>query len=297
MHLLLRSALAISVLGASSCASHASPRPAAPACVAQMSRPQLDALVKRLHAIPEFAQRVDVASGAFVGTPYVIDPLGEGPGHTPDADPTSRYDGVDCVTYVEEVLALCNSSSLAEAEKLLQQIRYLGDTVTYTDRNHFMESEWIPSNERKGFVKNVTAEVGGPDVIHDVRTISMAQWKARADALQLNLPDDRAPVGHFDLVALPLDKVEAHAGQIPEGSILVVAHRSDEKTTNRYSHLGFVVRHDGKVFVRHASSLKHAVIEDTLAEFVAKNRKYVQWPVSGFVFLQPLPAQPATAAR
>jgi len=284
MHLLLLTLLAMS-------------KPPAPACVAQMSRPQLEALVERLHALPKLAARIDAASAAFVGTPYVLDPLGEGAGEKPDSDPTVRYDGVDCVTYVEEVLALCNSSSLAEAEKLLQKIRYVGDTVTYTDRNHFMESEWIPSNEKKGFVKNVTAQVGGKDVIHDVRTVTLAQWKARSDALQLKLPENRIPVGHFDLVALPLDKVEAHAAQIPEGSILVVAHKSDDKTTNRYSHLGFVVRHGEQVFVRHASSLKHAVIEDTLAEFVAKNRKYVEWPVSGFVFLQPLPAQPATATR
>jgi len=270
----------------------------APSCVTQMNRPQLDSLVKKLHAMPALSSRVDAASAAFLTTPYVNDPLGEGPGAKPDPDPTVRYDGVDCVTYVEEVLALSQAPSIDEAEKLLQHIRYIGDQVAYTDRNHFMESEWIPSNEKKGFVKNVTAQVGGADVIHDVRTFTPEQWKARSDALQLeSLPENRRPLGKFDLVALPLDKVEAHAAAIPEGSIVVVAHKSDDKTSNRYSHLGFVVRHDGQVYVRHASSLKKQVIEDTLAEFVAKNRKYKDWPVSGFVFLQPLaPAMGAKSA-
>lgn len=278
------------------CAASAKPAPTppAPSCVAQMNDAQLDALVKSLQPLPTLDARIARASAAFVGTPYVLDPLGEGPGAVPDPDPTVRFDGVDCVTFVEETLALAESPTLADAKQLLQKIRYRGDTIAFAQRNHFMESDWIPSNEAKGFVKNITAQVGGADVIHDKRTVTVEQWKARTDAT--NLPDARAAVGTFDLVALPLDKVEAHARDIPNGAILVVAHKSDEKTTNRYSHLGFVIRDGDRVLVRHASSLKHAVVDDTLADFVAKNRKYVQWPVSGFVFLQPLPVNASAPA-
>lgn len=291
--------LALAAVLAAAPIAPAAPDAGAPqAAGKQLGEGELHALLRQLQGTRAFGKRIDLASAAFLGVPYVIDPLGEGPGAQPDPDPIVRYDGVDCVTYVEEVLALSQASSLDDATAVLQKIRYLGDAVAYTDRNHFMESEWIPSNIRKGFVKDVTAQVGGTDVIHDSRTFTAEQWKARTDATQLEvLPENRRPLGKFDLVALPLDKVEAHAAAIPEGAILVVAHKSDDKTSNRYSHLGFVVRHDGQVFVRHASSLKHGVIEDTLAEFVAKNRKYKEWPVSGFVFLQPLPRNAKTASR
>jgi hypothetical protein len=219
---------ALAALSFLACAASAKPvpAPAAPSCVAQMNDVQLDALVRSLQPLPTLDARIAKASAAFVGTPYVLDPLGEGAGATPDPDPIVRFDGVDCVTFVEETLALAESPTLASAKQLLQKIRYRGDSIAFDQRNHFMESDWIPSNEAKGFVKNVTAQVGGADVIHDKRTITMEQWKARSDAT--NLPDTRAAVGTFDLVALPLDKVEAHAKQIPNGAILVVAHRSDE---------------------------------------------------------------------
>ena len=44
------------------------------------------------------------ASRAFLGLPYLNDAAGEGQGI--DTDPPSRYDAFDCLTFVEEVLAL-----------------------------------------------------------------------------------------------------------------------------------------------------------------------------------------------
>lgn len=258
---------------------------------APLDASKVPALVKALRAAPTEAACVDAASGAFLGTPYVLDPLGEGPGTAPDPDPTVRYDAVDCVTYVAEVLALCRARDAAQVPAVLQAIRYRGTAATYADRNHFMESGWVPSNTRKGFVRDITAQVAGADLTHDARTVTLATWHHRTDAAQLTLPDDRAPVGHFDLQYLPLDKVMAHARDIPSGAILLVAHQSGPRATNRISHLGFAIRRGGEVFVRHASSLRHQVIEDPLAAFVRKDQRYKRWPVEGYVFLQPLPAK------
>src|SRR5690242_633503 len=43
-------------------------------------------------------------SERFLGVPYLASPLGEGEGF--DADPTLRFDAVDCLTFVEETIAL-----------------------------------------------------------------------------------------------------------------------------------------------------------------------------------------------
>ena len=48
--------------------------------------------------------RLEAVSEALLGRPYLIDPLGEGFGIDPD--PLARYDAFDCLTFVEELLAL-----------------------------------------------------------------------------------------------------------------------------------------------------------------------------------------------
>jgi hypothetical protein len=118
-------------------------------------------LVERSGRAHSEARRVEVISAGFLGTPYVLGPLGEGAGHMPDPDPLYRWDAVDCLTFVEEVLALSRSCSLPEAEQVLQQIRYAGDAVRYDERNHVVETQWLPNNERKGFVRDITGELAG----------------------------------------------------------------------------------------------------------------------------------------
>jgi hypothetical protein len=77
--------------------------------------------VEELEALP-FLDRVVAASGKFLGTPYLESPLGEGEG--PDPDPQERYDAVDCLTFVEETLALSLASSAEEVPAILSDVRY-----------------------------------------------------------------------------------------------------------------------------------------------------------------------------
>ncbi|MGZ6134961.1 MAG: N-acetylmuramoyl-L-alanine amidase-like domain-containing protein, partial [Myxococcaceae bacterium] len=51
-------------------------------------------------------------SAQFLGTPYAHSPLGEGEG--PDPDPRLRLDRMDCLTFVETVMALALSSSVED---------------------------------------------------------------------------------------------------------------------------------------------------------------------------------------
>src|SRR6266852_9748252 len=84
---------------------------------------------------PSFADRVELLSRLFLGTPYGQFPLGEGTGLEPQ--PRWRADMVDCQTYVETVLAMANARSLAEAQALLDDIRYRSPPLSFATRNHF----------------------------------------------------------------------------------------------------------------------------------------------------------------
>jgi hypothetical protein len=263
--------------------------------VAEMSPAELTALIQQLQTVPDEGERVVKASEAFLGTPYKLGCLGEGKGRDPD--PIVRYDQVDCVTFVEEVLALTRATSAQNATDVLQQIRYRGNDISYEDRNHYMEATWVPANTRKGFVRDITAEIAGADTVYDTRTVTLDMWHQRTVGRELELPDDKAPVGTFKMALLPPDKVAAHAEQIPAGTIMMVAHRSGPEDPNRISHLGLVIHTDHGPMVRHASSLQHKVVDEPLVGFAQRfTEAYKKWPVSGFVLLQPL-GSPAQASR
>jgi hypothetical protein len=249
---------------------------AAPASWSSLDATARGRLIESLAREP-LGERIAKTSQRFLGTPYVLSPLGEGQGR--DKDPLVRFDAVDCLTFVEETLALSLARGGDELLPLLTQIRYAA-APTYEGRNHLMEAEWIPSNERKGFVRDVTARYGGKDARMSEKVISRAAWKTPM-AQALGLEKKEQPTGHFPLTVLPLDKLEAHAAGIPTGTIFVVVRDDSPYRVTRMTHLGFVIQKKGGTFLRHASSAPaNRVIDEPLAHFLARNERY-PWKVDG----------------
>ena len=73
---------------------------------------------------------------------------------------------------------------------------------------------------------------------------------------------------------------------------LLVVRQHDPKRVVRVSHMGFVVRKEGQLYVRHASiGEEHRVIDLEIGEFLDKQREYKKWPVQGIALFLPLDAQ------
>jgi hypothetical protein len=68
---------------------------------------QRAAALAKLKSRPLPDRLVEISAG-FLGTPYQLSPLGEGAGVDPD--PLIRFDLVDCLTLVEETMAMAMSS-------------------------------------------------------------------------------------------------------------------------------------------------------------------------------------------
>ena len=120
---------------------------------------------------PEDALRARIVemSGRLIGTPYVHSPLGEGEGIDPD--PTLRFDAVDCLTFVEETLALSMAQEPTGVRRLLDQLRY-ADHRAWEERNHLMEAQWLPNNVKKGFLRDVTRDFGGADTVKTKKVLT-----------------------------------------------------------------------------------------------------------------------------
>jgi len=244
-----------------------------------------------LAALPEgpLPARLLSASERFLETPYGHSPLGEGEGKDPD--PLLRYDLVDCLTYVEETIALSLARRPEEVEPVLGAIRY-GRRVEYADRNHLMEAQWLPSNVAKGFLRDVTSRYGGLDAVRAEKVLTRATWQS-ASSRALDLPRDRQVVGRFPLVMLPLDRAMAHARKLPSGTLLVVVREDRPGQATRITHLGFVVQKGKRTFLRHASRNPYGrVVDEDLAWFFARNARYEKWRVDGVSLFEVLAPDP-----
>ncbi|AGC46962.1 hypothetical protein MYSTI_05685 [Myxococcus stipitatus DSM 14675] len=223
-------------------------------------------------------QRLLSMSERFVNTPYVLSPLGEGSGVDPD--PTFRLDAVDCLTFVEQSLALGLAQAEPEVAPLLEHIRY-AQSPTYEDRNHLMEAQWLPNNVRKGFLLDVTRRWGGSDVVEATKTLTASTWQSRSSQ-SLQLPKSRQPVGTYTFDMIPLERVQAHARDIPSGTILVVLREDLPFKATRMTHLGFVVQRKGRTYLRHASRGGYnRVVDEDLETFLLRNSRYAKWKVTG----------------
>ena len=245
---------------------------------AAMSVEQRAALLRAAELEAPLAQRLARVSERFIGTPYVASPLGEGGGVDPD--PTFRTDAVDCLTFVEQTLALGLARDEQEVAPLLERIRYASAPV-YEDRNHLMEAQWLPNNTRKGFLVDVTRRYAGEDTVQVQKTLTPRTWTSRSSQ-ELALPRERQVTGSFSLNMIPLDKVMAHARKLPTGTILVVLRDDLPLKATRITHLGFVVQKGKRTWLRHAARNGYfRVVDEDLETFLARNARYSKWKVTG----------------
>lgn len=256
----------------------------------------VSAEVKALSEKP-LADRVVGVSAGFVDTPYVVSPLGEGPGHEPDPDPTFRLDAVDCLTFVEETMALSLAQNEASVPSVLEQIRY-GQEPSYEDRNHLMEAQWIPRNVAKGFLKDVTDRYAGKDAVEATKVLTERTWGSKSSQ-ELKLPKARQITGTFKLRVVPLDRVLDNAKKVAPGTLMVIVREDLPLKATRITHLGFLIQKKGRPYLRHAArNVFGRVVDEELENFLTRNSKYEKWKVTGVSFFevtQPAPVKNAAA--
>ncbi len=255
--------------------------PATLAILLRASSPDA-ALEAGLGAAPAGAARALWASGLLLGAPYRLSPLGEGAGADPD--PRFRLDAFDCVTLVETAIALGHARTLAEARVLLDDVRYHG-APSFQTRNHYLEAQWLPANREKGWIADVTAELGGELAVVGEKRLTPGTWRAaeRAGTALPGLDQAARPLGTFPLPLLPLDHLTEIAPRIPPGTILLVVREDRPWRPYRVTHLGLVVEGArGERLLRHASDVPGVmrVRDEPLARFAARSARY-RWPVVG----------------
>jgi len=172
----------------------------------------------------------------------------------------------DCVTFVEHMLVLARltvegGDELLEDEeafrdryrRALTDLRYRGGVLDgYSSRLHYF-SEWIRDAEAKGWVRDVTAELGG---IRDERPIHFMSSNPHA---YRQLGEDPS---FLDLVRsteerisaepryfIPQDRIAEVAGGIENGDVIAAVSTVDGLDI---AHTGFAFWHGGRLHLLHA---------------------------------------------
>jgi hypothetical protein len=235
-----------------------------------------------LEKFPVGRERTVAASRLMLGAPYELDPLGEG--QRGSEHPRIRFDTVDCLTFVEASIALGQAAGAADVLPTLDSVRYTG-APSYADRNHFMMSEWVPSNVGKGYLKDLTRELEPAAGAAD-EEVTAETWAHRKGSRHIDLPQDHVPIGRWSLPIVTADQLLHLIPRIPEGTLLLVLRVPQPDRVDRVTHLGLVVHCGGKTCLRHASTLYEQVVDEPLDHFVARNTRYQHPPVAGFSLLQ-----------
>ncbi|MDP1916718.1 MAG: DUF1460 domain-containing protein [Myxococcales bacterium] len=234
------------------------------------------AQIEALKSLPLEA-RFAAASEGFLGTPYLLSPLGEGAGHDPD--PLLRYDAADCLTMVEQSLALAVTPDESQVIETLNHIRYEG-APSYEGRLHVMEAQWLPVNLSRGLLEDVTRRYGKDVVKRVSKRITKETW-AEKGGVSLGLSPEGQATGEFYLDVVPSDRAPAVLATAPEGLIVVVVRADRPRLVTRVTHVAVLVQKPSGPFLRHASRSFKKVVDEPVEKYLKRNLEFGAWTVEG----------------
>lgn len=209
------------------------------------------ARAERLDTLPIGTMMVRIGE-SFLGTKYTPATLEEEPEHL-----VINLEELDCVTYVENVLALARiiragTPTWGEYVQELKRIRYRGGNLDgYASRLHYF-SEWIADNARLGLMRNVTRDLGGIPLTEqiDFMTTHRESYRQLADSAifgQIQRMEDR--LNGEARWWIPESQLPGVMSRLENGDIIAATSSIDGLDV---AHTGLaVVREDG-VYLMHA---------------------------------------------
>jgi len=223
-----------------------------------LSRRRVEQLLSKTKANRSAGSRIDILSRQFLGQTYKPYPL-IGSVDTPEVF-TASLNGFDCVTYVETILALSRSSTVAEFVEWLRKIRYEQGRIEWGRRNHYMTT-WIRNNERGRIIRHVMNGVPAvtKERLLDVVPGLAAEWTR--------------------LQCVPKSFVPALKSHLQTGDLIFFA--STRKNLDIF-HCGIIVRDGKRILMRHASRSSGGVVEQNFDEFLKANR------MAGVIVVRPV---------
>lgn len=225
---------------------------------------------------------------SFIGTEY----LSHGLEKEGDEQLVINLTGLDCTTFVENVLALSRcvkkgKTSFENYLRELQLIRYRdGEINQYPSRLHYF-SDWIFSNESKGLVDDVTKEIGGVPIHFDVNFMSThpgsyMQLKDNPEFIPI-IQNHEKEISERKYFFIPKKDAASIEDEIESGDLIAITTTVDGLDIG---HTGIAIKiDDGRIHLLHApkENTKVQISENPLPEYLMAIKHD-----SGIIVLKPL---------
>jgi hypothetical protein len=185
----------------------------------------------------------------------------------------------DCFTFVENVVVMAwmigkGECAFEDYLASLERIRYRdGILHEYPSRLHYF-SDWLSDNAKKGIVKDLSGKIGGKSFrkhIHYMTShrdaypmVSSAKVYEEMRTVERNLSEKL-------FCYIPKEEYKQHDAAIEEGDIIAIT--TDVEGLD-IVHVGIALRHDGEIYLLHASEVeKKVVISDAALDEYLLRRK------------------------
>ena len=206
--------------------------------------------------------RLEYFSRKLQGTPYGLGMMGEGPTARVEPKPLVYLDSVDCVTYIEHVLALAIAPNEDSLFSVLQRIRYMDGKIDYASRKHYLLADWVSDGK---FARVMPVE--GDTVM--TRTIAKKEF-FKSKRMKYMVDGKPADDPQVEIRYLPYEKALAWAKNVRSDTLAVLGVAFVAKSEKLdATHTGFIVLKPGEPpRLRHASSQRKRVVDMPLIDYL-----------------------------
>lgn len=185
---------------------------------------------------------------------------------------------LDCMTYVEHVLALAASTKPAYHDEFLCRLIDImynadGQPLMNHHRNHFT-SHWGDVNEQKGYLTNVARS-------HPL-ALSRELYLNRVGDNRTFYVEDRFMIAEKPQLMWYFPRTVVLEKKAPLLSGDVVALVTDKEGLD-VTHMGFFIEKKGKRFLRHASLKLNRIVDQDFEQYLRDNKH-----VGGLMVFRPL---------
>lgn len=245
-------------------------------------------------------QRIQDYCRQCIGLPYIVAPCGEGEQGDISQVPLYRFDGFDCMTFVNTILACGLSDSQDQFERWIRHLSYTGANVSYLARRHFVSIDWNPDLAAMGVLSDITRSIliGGQPCYqtasalinrsawcrrHTLKSIKTSQpEKNRQGVLEvLHQQASTLQTMKVEMDYLPLQVLLRHTSniltQLPAVGVVEVMRepsyfKAKVGTEMHVSHIGILV--DGTLY--HASTDARMIVALPLEGYFQKMQTHQQ---------------------
>lgn len=199
--------------------------------------------------------RIPVIARFFLGTPYQRNTLNV----SKENLPVINLRELDCVTFVENVLALALLEKYEAGMEIvfvenIVKLRYRnGKIVDYVSRLHY-SSDWLFEMQKARFLTDITKFAGGKPYNPEVCFMSKHadRYPPLKDKKLLNgIKKVETEINRRTYYYIPKEELSESCNRIKNGDIILITTTIKGLDT---SHLGFALEQNGKIYLMHASS-------------------------------------------